>query len=484
MRVCLLNPPFKSFFSKTSRWPETSKSGTFYYPFWLAYATGVLEAEGYDAILIDAPATQASTERVIDVITSYEPELIVAETSTPSLFNDAAVLEKIKRDLPNVKSVLVGPHVSVLAEETLKQFPAIDMIARKEFDYTLVDIAQNVESSNEDYSRVLGITWRDGARIKSNPDRPLIEDLDAIPFVSNVYKRHLDIYRYYYTITLYPMVQIFTGRGCPYRCTFCLWPQTFMGRKLRVRSAKNVVDELEYIQSDLPQVKETFLEDDTFTVNKKRIVDICDEIASRGLDITWSANARADISLEVLMAMKRAGCRLLVIGYEAGNQGILDNIKKGITLERMRKFTKNCKKVGIKLHACYMMGLPGETPETIGDTIRFAKELNTDMAQFQVAIPFPGTEFFSWCKENDYLVTQNPTRWVDEFGVLDSLINYPELPGEYVKAMADWATVNYYLRPGFFVLATRWLLEDPREMKRFLRSATNFLSYLLFKRTS
>lgn len=483
MKACFLNPPFTPLFSRTSRWPETSKSGTFYYPFWLAYATGVLEKEGFETELIDAPADGLSLDHAGAVVERFDPELLVVETSTPSIYNDLRVVEGIKKRLPDVKTVLVGPHVSVLPEESLRLSPSIDIVARKEYDYTVLDIARRLEIGSDDFSRVSGISWREENAIRHNPDRPLIDDLDAIPFVSGVYKRHLDIDVYYYTIAFHPMVQVFTSRGCPSRCTFCLWPQTFMGRKFRARSAENVVDEMEYIVSDLPRVQEIFFEDDTFTINKRRIVEICELIVSRGIDIPWSANARGDISRDVLLALKRAGCRLLVIGYESGNQGILNNIKKGMTLEMFRKFTRNCKKLGIKLHACFMVGLPGETPETIRETVRFAEELNTDMVQFQVAVPFPGTEFYQWCEDNRYLLTRDPGQWVDDFGILDCLVDYPQLTRDYLKAMADRATVRYYLRPRYVVLAIRQFLEDRREMKRFLRSASNYLRYLIFKRT-
>ena len=274
------------------------------------------------------------------------------------------------------------------------------------------------------------------------------------------------------------MVQIFTSRGCIFRCTFCTLPQTFTGRIFRARSAENVVRELEWIKENLPEVKEIFIEDDTFTIDKERVVKICDLIIKKKLNITWSANVRADVPYEVLKKMKEAGCRILIVGYESGNQDILNKIKKGVTLEMAEEFTKNCKKLGIKIFGCFMIGLPGDTKETIMQTFEFAKKLSPDMVFFQQAVPFPGTEFFEWCKKNGYIRVHRWNQWLDVNGQLDCIVDYPNLKSEEICKLRDELMVKYYTNPKHILYTITHNL-DIDEMKRLFKAGKDFLKYLM-----
>ncbi|HDJ96645.1 MAG TPA: radical SAM protein, partial [Candidatus Aenigmarchaeota archaeon] len=291
MKVVLLNPPFEFKVSRDSRWPEYTKSGTLYYPYWLAYATGVLmEQSNHEPLLIDAIANGWGFETTIKEIEKFDPGLVVIETTTPTVINDMRFAERLKERI-KAKICFVGTHVSVLAEETLRRCEAIDFIARREYDYTIRDLADSLEGKLP-LKKVLGISFRKGKRLIHNPERPFVRNLDALPFVSKVYKKFLDIRKYRYALARHPMVQIWSSRSCPYQCTFCVYPQTFSGRIYRMRSPQNFVEELEWIKENLP-VKEVFIEDDTFTVNKKRVIKICRLIRERKLDIVWSCNARA-----------------------------------------------------------------------------------------------------------------------------------------------------------------------------------------------
>lgn len=477
MRILLLNPPFLPKFARSARWQEVTKGATMYYPIWLAYAAGVLEKEGHEVKLIDASAMHWNLNRVLRELNEFAPELAVLDTSTPSIFNDIAVAERIKSEY-GCYSVLVGPHPSTLPEEVLSY--NVDAVARGEYDYTIRDLASALEENGK-LDGILGLSWKHDGKIVHNPDRPYITDLDSLPFVSDVYRRHLDITKYFYAICLHPMMQIFTSRGCPNKCSFCLWPQTFMGRRFRARSAGNVVDEIEFILNEIPEVREIFFEDDTFSVNKPRVMEICNQIVERKLDLVWSANARADIPFKVLKRMRDSGCRLLVIGYESGDERILRNIHKGLTLRQMRRFTRDCKRLGILIHACFIFGLPGETMETIEKTIRFAMELDTEVVQFQVAVPFPGTEFYEWCRVNGYLRTNDWKDWVDEHGVLRCVIDYPNLPGHLLDELADRATLRYYLRPKYLLNAIKLSVRNPQEFKRMFKAASSLFSYLIKK---
>jgi len=476
MRIAFLNPPFEFRISKESRWPEYTKSGTLYYPFWLAYATGVvLEKTEHEATLIDAIAEGYDFNETIRKLEEFNPNLVVIETSTPTVRNDAKFTQALKDKL-EVKVCFVGPHVSAVPEDTLKRYSVVDFIARREFDYTIPELADALEGKKR-LKNVLGLSFRKNKRIVHTKQRSLIQNLDELPFVSKVYKKFLDIRKYRYALARHPMVQVWSSRGCPNLCTFCQLPQTFSGRLFRVRTPENFVDELEWIDENLP-VKEIFIEDDTFTISKPRVVEICKLIRKRGLDVVWSCNARADIPYNVLKEMKKAGCRMLIVGYESGNDKILRNVKKGISVRQAMKFTINAKKLGLKIFGCFMLGLPGETKETIRQTFEYAKKLNPDMAFFQQAVPFPGTEFYQWCKTNNYLTAEDWDEWLDENGRLACIVSYPNLSKGEICKMRDELMTNFYLSP-------KWLAQaflhnfHPDEMVRLMNAAIEYMHFRL-----
>ncbi|RLF97823.1 MAG: B12-binding domain-containing radical SAM protein, partial [Thaumarchaeota archaeon] len=480
MKFYLLNPPYLPHFGRGARWQDSGRGGTLYYPIWLSYATAVVEQE-HETRLVDAPAWNWSKEEVIEDVKKFKPNLIVLDSSFPSLSNDIKVAEEIKQSYDvDVKIVLVGPPASQFPEEILRS-SGIDFVARWEYDFTLKEIAEAIEE-NGDFKNIKGISYKENNEIIHNPNRPFTnsEDLDKIPFVSKVYKKHLDIRDYFLGQSLYPEIQIFTGRGCPNQCTFCAWPQTLMGRKYRVRSISNVLDELEWIQDNL-DVKEIFFEDDTFTLNKKRVSEFCKEYKERGLDITWSCNARADtLDLETMKEMKKVNCRLLIVGYESGSDEILRNIKKGITVEQIRRFAKDARKAGLLVHGDFIIGLPGETKETIELTRKLIKETKPDILQVSVASPFPGTEFYKWCKENGYLLINDPNEYLDEQGHQKAIISYPNLSSEEITKAVDELLKEYYLSPGYVPVALRQVLRRHGldEMRRLLYSVRMFLRYV------
>ena len=478
MKVYMLNPPYIPHFGRGMRWQDTGRAGTLYYPIWLSYATAVVEQE-YETRLVDAPAWNWGREDVIEDVKRFKPDLIVMDSSFPSLKNDIEVAEEIKRNC-EAKIVLVGPPASQFPDEILSS-DGIDIVARWEYDFTVRDIAKALEE-NRDFKDIKGISYKENGKIIHNPNREFTtsEDLDRIPFVSKVYKKHLNIRDYYLSSSLYPEVQIFTGRGCPYLCTFCSWTQTLMGRKYRVRSISNVLDELEWIQENLPEVKEVFFEDDTFTINKKRVLEFCKEYRERGLDITWACNARADLDYETMKEMRRANCRLLIVGYESGSDEILRNIKKGITVEQIRRFAKDARRAGLLVHGDFIIGLPGETKETIELTRKLIKETKPDILQVSVASPFPGTEFYEWCKENGYLLINDPNEYLDEQGHQKAIISYPWLTAEEIVQKVDSILKEYYLSLGYVPVALKQVFRKRgiEEAKRLYHSAKMFMRYI------
>jgi len=481
MNILLLNPPFKGKFSRTSRSPAVTKGGTIYYPFWLAYAAGVLEENKFDVKLIDAPAENWTMRTVFHKLGDWQPALAIVDTSTPSIFEDVKNAEEIKKHFPSCFICLVGTHPSALPLETLRLSGAIDAVARKEFDYTLLDLAKSIAES-KDLKFISGIDYRQSDEILHNEDRPLIKDLDALPFVSRVYKKHLNLKNYFFSAANYPMVMIISGRGCPYRCFFCTYPQVFHDRQYRPRSAENVVDEFHYINKYLPGVKEVGIEDDTFTTQKARTHRICSLLIKKKIKLRWYCNVRPDVDLGTMELMKRAGCRLITVGLESGSQKILDNMHKDLELDRTKRFVKDAKKAGLLIHGCIMMGNPGETKKTISESIKFAKELNCDSMQYYPLYVYPGTEAYDWAKSNGYLRTTDFSQWVTDKGYHNSVVDLPLLPAEELTGLCDKALKDYHFRAVYMLMKLKQGMKRPSEGVRTARAAFTFMRYLLRER--
>lgn len=477
----MLNPPFVPGFVRCGRWQGTvARGGELYYPIWLAYATGALEQAGNTVRLIDAIARKWDKSMVLQDVSRFKPGLVVIDSNFSSMSNDANIAILLKVAIPGIKTVLVGPPASQFAERLLRS-GGVDIVARMEYDFTLREIAQAIEYGG-DFGSIKGISYISDGRIIHNPDREFIspEELDDIPFVSRVYKQHLHIEDYFLSQALYPEVQIFTGRGCPFHCTFCSWPETLMGRGYRGRSVSNVVDEFEYITSGMPEVREIFIEDDTFTMDKPRIMAICEEIRKRKLKIVWSCNARASLDYETMVEMKSAGCRLLDVGYESGSDEILKNIRKGVTTERMRQFARDARRAGLMVLGDFVFGFPGETRETAEKTIAFARELKPNIAQFAVSVPIPGTGFHRWAEENNFLLTEDIEKSVDANGFQKCIVSYPEFSDRDVENYVDKALKKYYLSPSYIPVAMSNIFRENglHELTGMIKSARTFLKYL------
>ncbi|MCK4245288.1 MAG: radical SAM protein [Candidatus Omnitrophica bacterium] len=477
IKVLFLNPPYFPRFSREQRSPAVTRSGTLYYPMWLAYAAGVLQEEGYQIDFIDGPAEGYRLKEVIIKSKKFAPQLLVLDTSTPSIYNDIEVGAKLKEFLPQAKVVLVGTHVSALPEETLKLCEKIDAIARREYDYTIRDLAYAVER-NENWEKILGISYRSGEEILHNPDRPFINNLGEIPFVSKIYKQFLKSRNYFNPNALYPMVTIVAGRGCPFGCSFCVYPQTFSGDRYRYRSPEDIVEEFRYIEKEFPEAKAVFFEDDTLTADRKRCRELMSLMQKSSIKMSWSANSRADVDYETLKQMKAAGCRCLCVGFEAGDEEVLKKMRKGITPEKAHQFMKDAKRAGILVHGCFIFGNPGETKKSLKKTLKFALKLAPDTAQFYPLMVYPGTRAYQWAKEKGYLTTNDYSRWLDLRGQHTCILSTRQLSSQELIDFCRKSRKTFYLRPAY-ILAKLWqMIRHPQEISRILKALKTFSKYL------
>jgi hopanoid biosynthesis associated radical SAM protein HpnJ len=462
LRTLLLNPPsFENFDGgASSRWPATREIESYWYPVWLAYPAGMIEG----ARLLDAPPHHISVEETVNIAKDFD--VLVLFTSTPGFEGDCKMAQRIKDANPGMKVVFVGSHVSVLPEQSLKQGKCIDFVVRKEFDYALKEFAEGKPVQD-----ILGVSYRKNGSIVHNPDRPTITDLDSLPFVTDVYKRDLDPRRYNVPFLLYPFVSLYTTRGCPAQCTFCLWPQTLSGHPWRTRSSDNVAREMAQAKEYWPWVKEFFFDDDTFNIQKARTIDLCSKL--KPLKLTWSCTSRVTTDYETLKAMRDAGCRLLITGFESGSQQILKNIKKGATIERARQFTKDAHKLGLVIHGDFIIGLPGETRETIESSIAFAKELDVETIQVSLAHAYPGTELYDWATSNGFVVRGG--KMLDDAGHQLAQLQYPTLSADEMLEAVHRFYDEYYLRPKAVYRIVRKALFDSVERKRLYKEAKAFL---------
>ena len=446
MKILFLNPSYGKGFCKTSRWFAKSRAREQRHPDYICTAIAVLEKDGHVCKFIDGAARDISFSETREVFNNFRPDMAVINATTPSLGSDLAYAKMCKEETGGkALTIMIGAHVSAEPEDTLTRGRGfLDGVARREYDYILRELAQGKE-----LSEVEGVSYFNNGGIIHNQDRQFIQNLDELPFPA---WRHINPGDYYSPAKRNPFLTLITGRGCEGRCVFCLFPQVMYGRQYRRRSPESVLDEIEYDIRLFPGLKEIMFEDDTFTFSKYsgRLEDICKGIMDRDIKISWCCNARPEIQdISLLRLMKKAGCRMMCVGFESGDDAILSNLKKGIATEEMKNFAALSRKAGISVHGCFVIGSPGETPDTVNKTIKFASELPIDTAQFSGLCAYPGTEFYSWCRENGYIIARDWKEWVDERKEQRAIIDYPLLSCGAMNKAVDRALYRFYLRPGY-----------------------------------
>ena len=388
--MLLINPP------QDTKYPQP--------PLGLASLAAVLEKKDYKVEILDASALQLSENEIVKKADSAD--VIGITAMTPTINSAIRIAKGIKQKNPNSTIILGGPHATILPEEILNNVPEIDIIVRGEGEETIVELCDALEN-DQSIENIHGITYRNNSTIKNTPSRPPIMNLNSLPFLAyhllplDKYKLHPPHGREY------PFMALLASRGCPYNCIFC--SKSVFGSKFRGQSPERIVDEIVYLKEHFG-IKEIAFYDDVFTLNQKRIMQFVKELKERNLDIPWTCEARVNlVTEELLKEMKKAGCYMVAYGIESGNQMILNNLRKKITIEQIKSAIEATRKAGIQSVGYFMLGSPGETPETIRQTIDFARSLDIDFAQFSVTTPFPGTDLYDL-----YLDSGNKnTKWAD-----------------------------------------------------------------------
>jgi hopanoid biosynthesis associated radical SAM protein HpnJ len=461
MRTLFLNPPsFEGFDGgASSRWPASREIESYWYPVWLCYPAGMLP----DSKVVDAPPHGISIEQTVAMAKDFE--LLVLFTSTPGFHVDVKIAQMMRDSNPKLRVAFVGPPVTVDPEKTLRENLAIDFVVRREFDHQIVSYAKGTP-----LAELPGVSYRENGSIRHTPDGGYIENLDELPWVTDVYRRDLDFRRYNVPFLLNPFISFYTSRGCPAMCTFCLWPQTHSGHRWRLRSAEDVTNECRSALEKFDGLKEIFFDDDTFNYKKERTIALCNEL--KKLKFTWSCTSRVTTDYETLKAMKEAGCRLLIVGYESGDQQILKNIKKGATVEMARRFTRDAHKLGLTIHGDFIVGLPGENRETLRNTIDFAKQIDCETIQVSIAHAYPGTEFYSYASKNGLISIDGMT---DESGHQLPNVVYEGLDrGELVEWVEKFYG-EYYFRPKAAWRVVRKAIVN-NDLPRLYKEAREYLS--------
>lgn len=464
MDIILINPPYNRDLYKSK------KSISVQPPLGLAYLASTLEKEGLDVEILDANAKMLSISETANKAVSSPAKFVGITSVTTTIPLVYEISNKIKEKSDKI-IVVGGPHVTFMTKRTLTECKSVDIIVSGEGERTLVELIKN----EDDLSKVKGVTYRDEGAIIENPKRESIQNIDDIPFPA-YHLLPMELYRpgpfFNIGVSGKKFGRMITSRGCPNKCVFCSSAH-FWG-KLRMRSPENIISEIEHMVATFGTEHIDFL-DDTLTLNKKRLMSISDMLVQKDIRIAWSCFSRVNtISDDLVRRMKNAGCFGISFGIESGNQTILDNIHKNITLDQARNAVKTVKKHGIKVMCDFMIGLPGDNIKTVNQTIDFAIELNPDFAFFSMTTPFPGTELFE--KELEKGVIGSDYAW-DAMNLHSSTIYRTEnLSAKELRELYYKAIKRFYFRPKFFARAVKRAISNPREARSYISGGKYLLS--------
>lgn len=473
MKIVIANPPWEADGAmghrSGSRWPhlEIKQKPTF--PIYLAYASSTARQTNATVISIDAIAERISQGDFIDCILEEKPDRVVLETSTPTAEMDVVTAKRISEKLPGVEIFLCGAHATVFDEAILSDNPFLTGIIRGEFEYTIKELAKGLP-----LGEITGLTYQDSGKINKNIDRQAIDLLDELPFPD---WESFPPQRYERTILPSPSATLITTRGCPFHCTYCLWPEAMYGHKQRRRSAQSVCDELGYLIENYG-IRAFRFDDDIFALNREHVVGICEEIIRRGYHekLVWDCFGHVSCEdEEMFKVMALAGCCRIEFGIESGSESILTSIKKMIDLEKAKKVIDLCKRLKMQTYATYMIGFPGEKKEDILKTIDVALMLDTEIIQVSYVTPYPGTPMFDLLKEKGVL--GEDIKWSDfASGKLPTGADVS--PDELAKLnRVFWR--KYFLRPRYVVSFFKRFFEFPNGPQKAIGALISFIRRIM-----
>ena len=466
-KVILINPPANMKVVREGRCEQRADSYQYLMvPISLPSTAAVLREGGFEVKVIDCIADDISLKDLGNEVEKYKPCLAIVNVATMSFDKDKQTAELCKK--LNIPCAAMGMHVTTIPEESLKD-SKFDFAIRGEPEMISLNLAEAI-CNKKDIKKVKGISFKKNGKIIHNPDAELIKDLDKLPFPA---RDLIHNEKYIEPLTQKPYTLVITGRGCPFNCIFCT-ANKYYGKKQRIRSPKNIVDEIEEVIKKY-NIRDIGMWNDTFTLNKEQVIGLSKEIIRRHLNIFWFCNSRVDtLDEELIKWMAKSGCKVITFGVESLDEGIIRNIRKNITLQQVKKAIDLCKKYKISSQLHLIFGLPGETKETMNKTIKGVIKLDPDYAQFYCAVPFPGTEFREYAKKNGYI---HNVSW-EKYEINNAIVSYPHLSSEEIQKGRRKAYVKFYLRPTYVL---KKMINIPvKEWKKIGVQAYKFFSGWVF----
>lgn len=444
-------------------------------PLSLAYLAAFLEREKVNAEILDMAVYKDSWKLLEEFVRKLKPDFVGITAFTVDIVMANEVAKRVKEFNKNITTIIGGIHASALPKETMEEFPNFDYLIYGEGERTLLELIVNLQNS-KGVEDIKGIGYRINGSVTITPPRPVVESLDDLPFPA---RHKLDLVKYVPMEPNYlqlPSTGILGSRGCPYSCTFC--SKGVWGRKTRMRSATNIINEIEYCM-DTYNIKDFRFYDDSVTWSYKRLEEFCNTIVEKKLDISWNCFSRVDlVNDNILRLMKMAGCYNIKYGVEAGTEKSLNTIKKGATLEQAREAIKLTRKYGIESKASFMIGIPGEDVEDVKQTINFAKELSPDFASFAIIKPLPGSKMFNEARKNNEILH---TRW-QEYLISGSVVMAVGIPSHKLDELLLYATRSFYFRIEYLIQRMRMILRNPKFLKRDIKGLLTAIRILVFRK--
>jgi len=461
MRILILNPPYQSAIIREGRCQSPQNMRKNCIPqMTLAYLAGLLEKE-HNLKVLDCIAQEISANELFIIAEEFNPQLVLVNTTTPSINSDINFIKVFKEKFPASFVAVFGTHVTVMHEEIMRQFGFIDCVIRGEPEWIVLELVEFLQHKKTD-SVVSGCTMRVNNQLTVYPDKEFSEDLDSLGYPAWGY---FNLNKHIHPVFNKPYLMVNTSRGCGHSCIFCV-ASIFYGKKVRYRSVESILDEIEHYLVGKLAVRHIWMYADDFTKSPEFVKKLCRGIINRKLKIVWWTNTRVDKDdIEMFRLMKQAGCYMLSIGGESANPAILKNIKKGTKTEFIKKTVDNLRKTGINSLVYFLIGLPGETRDTIRETIDFCKKINPDYVEFYPATPYPGTEFYDIAVKQNMLITNNWDKFMcggDEF-----VIEIPGIGKNELDEILRNAYREYYFRFKYFLIFIKRLIH-PAEFFRLL----------------